>query len=62
MIKAHLDEMLDTLKTTMESIEVQYEQSNIGWAQYSSEKVLNEIQQELVHGGVELFLRLIRPA
>ena len=46
MIKAHLDEMLDTLKTTMESIEVQYEQSNIGWAQYSSEKVLNEIQQE----------------
>lgn len=46
MIKAHLDEMLDTLKTTMESIEVQYAQSNIGWAQYSSEKVLNEIQQE----------------
>ena len=46
MIKAHLDEMLDTLKTTMESIEVQYEQSNIGWAQYSSEKILNEIQQE----------------
>lgn len=46
MIKAHLDEMLDTLKDTMESIQVQYEQSNIGWAQYSSEKVLNEIQQE----------------
>lgn len=46
MIKAHLDEMLDTLKTTMESIEVQYEQSNIGWAQYSTEKILNEIQQE----------------
>ena len=46
MIKAHLDEMLDALKDTMESIQVQYEQSNIGWAQYSTEKILNEIQQE----------------